>query len=82
MGEHMLFGSIAEKTGLFLSVMSMVTVVRMVVTGPSVGGTLGSLLGGTVGDEFSTAVSVSSGIRIGGVTADVEDVGIELYLVD
>ena len=57
------------------SIVLMAAIVIMRFFGPSVGGTLGNLLGGTVGDGFSTAVSVLvlSGIRVGGVAADVED---------
>ena len=73
---------------MLASAVLMVAVVGMGVVGPSVGGTLGNSLGGTVGDGFyatvsvSVSVSVSSGIRVGGVNADVEDVGVELGLVD
>ena len=56
----------------------------MGVVGPSVGGTLGSLFGGTVGYGFTGTVSVSdlSGIRVRCVTADAENVGVDLVLVD
>jgi len=51
---------------------------------PGGGVILGSLLGGTVGDRFSGAVSLSalSEIRVGGETMDAEKVDVDLVLVD
>ena len=68
------------------SVVLMVVGVGIGVVDPSVGGTLGSSLGGTVGGGFtgamSVALSASSGIIVGGVTADAENVDVDLVLVD
>ena len=66
------------------SIVLMVIEDGMGVGGSRGSGTLSSSLGGTVGNEFTGAVSssASSGIRVGGETMDLDKVDVDSALVD